>query len=177
MSVAAIAPYRRPAAPPPPTASWWDYFDAHRDTPMPPQKESWTCSVCATDWVLRATNLDPASTREETTGEIGYPGCVNPDVGLADTQCVVRVLSSYGVQAVQEWIDWARALELCRTTTGVLNSTRWYHFVAIRGTNLPADDQLWIANSAVGYQGIWETINRAQFEAWAGTWQAVTLVR
>jgi hypothetical protein len=85
------------------------------------------------------------------------------------------VFESYGVEAKQEWIDWSRALELCSTTTGVLNSTAWYHFVAIRGVT--DDGQLWIANSAPGYDGIFDTISESQFQMWAGTWQAVTLVR
>ena len=143
--------------------------------PVARQAQSWTCSICATDWVLLATGLDPNSTREKVAGEIGYPSCVNEQVGLADTQCVVRVFESYGVQAKQEWIDWARAQELCGTTTGVLNSTRWYHFVSIRG--LTGDGRLWIANSAPGYDGIDEAIDQGQFEAWSGTWQAVTLAR
>jgi hypothetical protein len=173
MNPAVLAPYRRPAAAP--WHSWWDDFDLNRGMAMPPQAQDWTCSICATDWVLLATWLDPTSTREQTAGEIGYPSCVNPQVGLADTQCLVRVLSSYGPQAHQEWVDWNRAVELCSSTTGVLNSTSWYHFVAIRG--MTADGQLWIANSAPGYQGIYDTISPEQFSRWAGSWQIVWLER
>jgi hypothetical protein len=140
---------------------------------MPPQAYSWTCSICAATWVLQATGLSPDQARESTAYELGYPSCVNPDVGLVNTQCIVGLFNNYGVEAVQEWVDWSRALELCKTTTGVLNSTRWYHFVGIRGTH---NDQLWISNSAPGYDGIWDTISRAQFEAWAGSWQIVWLV-
>jgi hypothetical protein len=163
-----------PVLPPvPPEASWWETFQHNRELPMPRQSQSWTCSICATDWTLLATGLDPNSTREKVAGEIGYPNCVNEAVGLADTRCLIRVFESYGVEARQEWVSWERAYELASTTAGVLNSTMWYHFVAIRGVQ---GDAIWIANSAPGYDGIYETINRAQFQAWAGSWQAVTLV-
>jgi hypothetical protein len=141
---------------------------------MQPQQAGWSCSVCATDWTLRATGLDPNSDRIKTGLNLGYPHCVNSAVGLADTQCVVDVLGSYGPEAVQEWVDWERAYELCSSTAGVLNSTRWYHFVGIRGV---LDGRLSIANSAEGYQGIYGTISRQQFDAWAGSWQAVYLRR
>ena len=141
---------------------------------MASQQAGWTCSVCATDWVLRATGLDPDSDRIKVGLNIGYPQCVNAAVGLADTQCVVDLLSSYGPEAVQAWVDFDQAYELCGSTTGVLNSTRWYHFVGIRGVS---NGQLWIANSAEGYQGIYSTISRQQWDAWAGSWQIVYLRR
>jgi hypothetical protein len=172
---AAVIQQQRPVAQQAAPVSWWDTFQQNRAMPQPRQVQSWTCSICSTDWVLRATDLDPNSTREKVTGEIGYPSCVDENLGLKDTQCVVRVFESYGVQAKQEWIDWARALELCGSTTGVLNSTIWQHFVAIRGVT--DDGQLWIANSASGYDGIYETISREQWDAWSGSWQTVTLVR
>jgi len=171
---AAVIQQQRPVVQAPPV-SWWDTFQQNRGMDMPKQVQSWTCSICATDWVLRATGLDPDSTREKVTGEIGYPSCVDEDLGLKDTQCVVRVFESYGVQANQEWLDWPRALEVCGSTTGVLNSIIWQHFVAIRGVT--GDGQLWIANSAIGYDGIGETISQAQFERWSGSWQTVTLLR
>lgn len=167
--------YAPPAIHPiPQPSTWWDYFDAHRDLYMAPQQYSWTCSICASTWVLQATGLDPNAARESVAYQLGYPTCVNPAVGLADTNCVVNLFESYGVPAEREWIDWNRALEICTTTTGVLNSTRWYHFVAIRGVR---NGNLWIANSAEGYQGIYDEISFGQFQAWAGSWQTVWLQR
>jgi hypothetical protein len=158
---------------PAPAETWWDYFNEHRDLAMAEQAFQWTCSVCATNWTVRATGLDPYADRISTGVGIGYPDCVDQWSGCKSTQCIVDVFESYGVGAVQEWIDWDRAVELCSSTAGVLNSTSWYHFVSIRGMS---GEQLWIANSAPGYRGIWDTISRAQFES-LPPWQAVTLVR
>ena len=101
------------------------------------------------------------------------PHCVNEAVGLASTQCLVDLFDAYGFAPHQEWVDWNRALDLCRETTGVLNSTRWYHFVGVRG--LYGSNTLWVANSAPGYQGIWDQVGYGQFQQWAGSWQMVWL--
>jgi hypothetical protein len=39
--------------------------------PMPRQETGWTCSVCAHDWVLRATGVAPDHTRAMGLSEIG----------------------------------------------------------------------------------------------------------
>jgi len=158
----------RPAQGPPET--WWDRFDP--EYPMARQSQEWTCSICAATWVLQATGINPDATREQVAYDLGYPTCVNPAVGLADTNCMVDLFESYGLDATREWVNWDRALEICAQTTGVLNSTRWYHFVAIRGVR---NGNLWVANSAPGYQGIWDEVTPAQFQAWAGSWQTVWL--
>ena len=160
--------------PPPTTETWWDVFNAQRDTDMPPQLRSWTCSICATDWVLRATGLNPWSAREQVAGQIGYPHCVNENVGLVDTTCLLPVFEQYGVDAMQEWVDWDRCFDICSETTGVLNGLGWYHFVAIRG--LTDWGGLWIANSAESYRGVYSTLSEEQFNA-LGPFQVVRLAR
>jgi hypothetical protein len=165
------APVRKIAPPPPVPDDWWSHFNAHRDMAMPPQSYDWTCSICSVDWTLRATGLDPWSTREQTAFEMGYPECVNPQVGLASVQCAVNTLGNYGPSAQQEWADWDRIYQLCEETAGVLNSTTWYHFVAIRGV---LNGRLWVANSAPGWYGIYDTISRSQFESLL-PWQVVWL--
>jgi hypothetical protein len=141
---------------------------------MEPQQRSWTCSICAYDWLLRASGLDPWSDRIKAAYEIGYPSCVDEWSGLKDTYCLVNALEDHGVVAVQEWVDWPRAYELAGSTAAILNSTSWFHFVAVRGQTTWGG--LWIANSAMGYGGIADTIDAAQ---WAGKppWQMVYLVR
>lgn len=172
-SVAAFAP-SGPVASASTPVSWWDTFQTNRGMDMPRQSYEWTCSICSTHWTLVATGLDPYSTREKVAFQIGYPSCVNEQVGLADTNCLVHVFESYGVPTEREWVNFDRAYELASSRAGVINSTRWYHFVALRGVT--GDGQIWIANSAPGYQGIYDTISRAQWDAWAGSWQMVTLV-
>src|SRR5215472_17159842 len=128
-----------------PAATWYETFDANRSLPMDPQQRGWTCSICATDWTLRATGLDPDSDRVKVGVEIGYPDCVNAAVGLANTQCVVDVLGSFGVEVQQAWVTFDEAYQVCSSTAGVINGLGMYHFCAIRGTS---GDELWIANSA-----------------------------
>jgi hypothetical protein len=166
---ALYAPPRIPEKPAP--ESWRAYFEQHRDLGMDRQVYDWTCSVCAATWVLQATGANPDQAREATAMALG-PHCVNPAVGLTSIQCLVDLFGAWGFGAHQEWVDWARATQLCEQTTGVLNSPYWYHFVAIRGTR---HGNLWVANSAPGYKGIWDDVSAAQFQAWAGSWQIVWL--
>ena len=162
-----------PPEPEPQPSSWWDFFQAHRDFPMAPQAYDWTCSICATTWVLQATGLDPYAAREAVAYKIGYPSCVNEQVGLVNTACVERVFESYGVEAVQEWVDWPRLVEVASSTTGVLNGLGWYHVVGMRGVEQRGG--IWIANSARGYQGVSDMLSEAQFDA-LGPFQVVRLV-
>lgn len=140
---------------------------------MAPQVYSWTCSIASTDWLLRATALDPYSSREKVAFELGYPSCVDEWSGLKDTNCIVRVLESFGVDAALEWVDWPRALEIASSTAYILNSTTMYHFMGGRGTTRWGG--LWVANSAQGYKNVWETIDAAQWTT-LSPWQMVYLV-
>lgn len=156
-----------------PVLRWQEYFDRHRDLYMAPQVYDWTCSVAATTWVLQATGLEPDAAREQVAYEIGYPQCVNPQYGLMDTNCVERVFRNRGVECQTLWPpSFDRMYALAQETTGILNSTRWYHFVGIRGTS---GNAIWVANSASGYKGIYELVSRGQWDAWAGSWKAVLL--
>jgi hypothetical protein len=168
----AARPFQDDLSPDPP-ATWWDIYDENRDLPMAPQTFGWTCSICATDWLLRATGLDPYSSREKVALELGWD-CVDPYSGLKDTQCLVRLLEQFGVSAQQEWVSWDRALELAGSTAYILNSTSWYHFTGGRGVTDWGG--LWIANSASGYRGIYDTVDESQWNSLPG-WQMVWIVR
>jgi hypothetical protein len=89
-----------------PTLGWYEHFERYRGLYMAPQIYDWTCSICATTWVLQATGLD------------------------------------------------------------------WYHFVGIRGVS---GNNIWVANSAQSYKGIYELVSPGQWAAWAGSWKAVLL--
>lgn len=147
---------------PPARPAWWQYFQQHRDWPMDPQAYGWTCSVCSTTWVLQATGLCGECGREDVAEQIGYPSCVNEAYGCLDINCIVRVLESYGAVARQFWVTFDQAWTIAGLTTGVLNGLGWYHFVAIRGQS---GSDIAIANSALGYEGVYSTLNRAQFNA------------
>jgi hypothetical protein len=170
----ALPPVPEPE-PIPPGQDWWDYFQDHRDLYMAPQVYDWTCSVAATTWVLQATGLNPTAAREQVAYQLGYPNCVNSAYGLMNTACVEDVFATYGVDSWTSWPSWDQMVAFARQTTGLVNSTTWYHFVGLRG--LTGDGRLWIANSAEGYRGIYSTISRAQWDAWAGSWKVVLLER
>jgi hypothetical protein len=163
------APVHQPES----TVAWPDYFARHRDDPMHRQLRDWTCSACSIDWVALATNLDPYSTREKVVGELGYPECIDEEQGLLDTRCAIRVMEAWNVGVNHLFPrSFEEAYDICSGTTGLLNNKIWQHFVAIRGT---AGPRIWVANSAPGYRGIYDTIDRRQWDAW-GTWNIVALV-
>lgn len=136
-------------------------------TDMPPQIAAWTCSACAMDWVLRATGVSPDHTRDQAVLEIGYPQNINETYGLmnANGGALMDVYTAYGMQTAQGWLDFDTVYALAQKTTGQMSGAQWYHWVAIRGIHGSA---LWIANSAPGYKGIYDTLNRDEFERLGG---------
>jgi hypothetical protein len=134
---------------------------------MQPQVYGWTCAACALDWVLRATALAPHHTRAQAVSEIGYPENINPIYGLMDASgsALRDVYTSYGQETDQGWLDFDTVYELAQGTTGQMSGAAWYHWVAIRGTQ---GTNLWIANSAPGYKGVYDVLSRADFERLGG---------
>lgn len=137
------------------------------ETPMAPQIYAWTCSACALDWVLRATGLNPNITREQAVEQIGYPDNINATYGLMDANgsALRDVYDSYGQPTDQAWLDFDSVYQLVQHTTGQMSGTKWYHWVALRGVQ---GDAIWIANSAPGYMGVWDTLTRADFNRLGG---------
>jgi hypothetical protein len=134
---------------------------------MDPQVYDWTCAACALDWVLRATGLNPNSTRDQVVAAIGYPEHINAQHGLmdADGPALQAVYTTYGQATEQAWLDFDTVYALAQHTTGQLSGEKWYHWVALRGVSGAA---LWIANSAPGYMGITDWLSRADFERLGG---------
>ena len=160
------------AGPETPTG-WWAQYDPN--TYMPRQQASWSCSACALAWVLRATQLDPNASEGSCIGAIGYPSNINETYGLMDgsgTQ-LRRVLSDYDVATEQSWLSFDQAYAAFGDTTGMMSGGAIYHWVGVRGRT--GDGQLWIANSAEGYCGVYSTLSRDQFNQW-GPWSVVWLL-
>jgi hypothetical protein len=134
---------------------------------MAEQIASWTCSACALDWVLRATAIDPSSTRDQVVLKIGYPQNINEQYGLMDGSgsALSDVYASYGVATERGWLGFDAIYELAQRTTGQISGAAWYHWVALRGVQ---GDALWIANSAPGYQGVYDLLLRADFDRLGG---------
>lgn len=140
---------------------------------MEPQAYSWTCSVCTYTWVINATGTDPTLDRY-TAGEdiIGHPECVNSSYGLMSSQCMIDAFSYYGLNSREYWLTFDEAWALAGKTTGGLSGGGWYHWVGIRGQS---GSNIWIANSAPGYKGVWDELSRSQFNS-LGPFKAIALV-
>lgn len=141
---------------------------------MAPQQRSWTCSICAYTWVINATGTDPNLGREEATNIIGYPECVNETYGLMSADCMRTAFDYYALNSKQAWVTFDEAYALMGQTTGVINPIGMYHFMGMRGVD-PNTGSLWVANSARGYRGIYDTMNRSQFNS-LGPVQVIYLV-
>lgn len=144
---------------------------------MAPQAYSWNCSACALDWVLRATWLAPSNhTPAQAVQEIGYPEQINAQVGLTNIDgpgaALQAVLTEYGQASRQGWLDFDTVYQLALATTGMMSGGAWYHWIALRGVQ---GSNLWIANSAQGYKGVWEILSREDF-ARLGPFNVVWLV-
>jgi hypothetical protein len=126
---------------------------------MPPQLFSWTCSVCSITWVLNATN-NPTIERLEVGNAMGYPECINETYGCMSTDCVVDTLEGYGFNVKSKYVTFDEAYAICRDFTGTINPQGMYHFMGIRGIQ---GNAIWVANSAEGYKGVYDLLDRDSF--------------
>ena len=127
---------------------------------MEQQSFSWTCSVASFDWVCNATGVP--MNRAEALETIGYPNCVNETYGLMSADCMIQAFRKVGFVAKQMWVTFEQAYSICRLYTGVINPIGQYHFMGIRGVQSGA---IWVANSALGYRGVYETLDINQFNS------------
>lgn len=129
---------------------------------MPRQSVDWTCSACSLAWVLRATATDTEANEWNMVEAIGTPQNINPTYGLMDGSGyqLRRVLGDYGIPSSQGWLTFDQAYSQSGLSTGMMSGGAWYHWVAIRGKQ---GENLWIANSAPGYKGIYDSLSRADF--------------
>lgn len=143
---------------------WWWEFDP--STSMPKQTASWTCSACSLAWVERATRVNPNADEWSAVEEIGTPENINPTYGLMDgsgAQLRRVLIDSYGVPSSQGWLSFDSAYATYSYTAGMMSGGNWYHWVGVRGVD--GNGNLWIANSAPGYKGIYDTLTRDQFNS------------
>ena len=98
--------------------------------------------------------------RENVGTIMGYPECINPTYGCMSAQCVIDTYNQLGFNALQRWVTFDEAFAICNKYTGVINPVGMYHYMGIRGKNV---DDIWLANSAPGYLGIYDNLSRTQF--------------
>lgn len=72
---------------------------------------------------------------------------------------MVKAFEYYNLRAKQAWVTYDQAYAILSATTGVINPIGMYHFMAMRGV----DGSLWVANSAPGYDGIYDHLSRDSF--------------
>lgn len=139
---------------------------------MPGQWYDWTCSACATEWTERSAFAsrggDVYANREAVVYAIGYPNNISSSVGLHDGSGaqLQRVLAEHaGLPTEQNWLDFDTAYGIYAQTFGLMSGQHWYHWVAVRGVRGP---NLWVANSAPGYMGIWDEVSRADYNRLGG---------
>jgi hypothetical protein len=142
--------------------SWWQNFNPEEY--MPRQEASWTCSACSLAWVERATGVNPNASEWSAVDEIGQPQNINSTYGLMDGSGaqLQRVLRGYGIESEQAWLTFDSAYSIYSQTAGMMSGGAWYHWVGVRGIS---GSQLYVANSAPGYKGIYSTLTREQFTA------------
>ena len=135
---------------------------------MPGQLYDWTCSACSTEFVERATgnprSSDIYSNREQVVYAIGYPNNINGNVGLMDAsgkQLQRVLLESTGYASESAYLDFDTVYALAQETPGLMSGAAYYHWVALRGVQ---GTNIWIANSAPGYKGIYDTLSRSDFQ-------------
>lgn len=134
---------------------------------MSPQEAGWTCSACSLAWVLRATGLDPDIDEWGAVTAIGCPENINATYGLMDASgpALRAVYDEYGQRTGQGWLGFDEVYDLAQHTTGQLSGAAWYHWVALRGVS---GDNLWVANSAPGYKGVYDILSRSDFNRLGG---------
>ena len=127
---------------------------------MDPQTYSWTCSVCTFTWCIQSTGIDPSLDRQDAGAIIGYPGCVNETYGLMNSQCLIDAFGQYNLVARELWTSYDEAYAVASKYTGGISPSGMYHWMAIRGVS---GSDIWVANSARGYRGVYDTLSRAQY--------------
>lgn len=146
------------------------------DIPAELQRQDWTCSVRTAMWVLKS--LGVAITPEDAQDDMVAHLEVNPTVGLTDAR-------GYGLAAMlrrhlpAEWADRVQVFESIsydelRSLDGAgpiaLGGRAWGHWTAVRRAN--EDGTLALANPAPTWQGVGDTMDRAEWDRW-GPFSAV----
>jgi hypothetical protein len=129
---------------------------------MPQQANNWSCAACALAWIERATGLSESASEISAIQEIGYPTHINATYGLMSSSGreLQRVLAENSYPSLQKWVTFDELFAIAEQTTAAIGGGNWYHWVAVRGV---MDNNIWIANSALGYRGMYELLTRDDF--------------
>lgn len=91
---------------------------------------------------------------------LSYPDGINPTYGLMGSGYMISAFRAIGLLAREKWVTFDEAYSICSQSTGVINPLGMYHFMAVRGV---AGQDIYVANSAPGYKGVWSNLDRYSF--------------
>ena len=136
----------------------------NQDEPQYPQTADWTCSACALAWLNRALGIDHATDEWSAVDYIGNPENINSTYGLMDGSGAVLAsrLREQGAPALTAWPSWEETRNLAWNMPLLIGGVNWYHWVGVRCS---LEDGLFLANSAEGYSGVYETLEEDQWIA------------
>lgn len=150
----------------------------NRHEPPHPQDLSYDCSQESLEWALWALGRQPNDDWMESAMQ--SEGVMNPDVGCTDASgaglaaFVRRHYGSDGFDANNETnVSWDWMVHEGMTIPPgdgsghaypvLIGGQRWYHWACVRDYD-PGRDVLLIANSADGYGGVGQTLNKSQWD-------------
>lgn len=136
-----------------------NYVDAGE---MPRQQMSWTCAACSLAWMNRALGIGVGTTETEAVLQIGSPEHINPAYGLMDASGtrLAQCLTEQGAPAFTCWPTWSQAFRLAGDAGLLIGGVSWCHWCVVRADG---DSGLWLANSAPGWMGVWDTLDEGQW--------------
>jgi hypothetical protein len=126
------------------------------------QRWDWDCSAASTAWMGRA--LGWGWSEGDVAYEFVRAGIATPQLGCLDGTGagIVRWLADQPFPAQNARGSWSIIEARTQTCPLIMGSTRWYHWVGVRGMDDTGTLQL--ANSAPGWAGIWQTMSHEQFD-------------
>lgn len=155
------------------------------DRAEPPhmQNRSYDCSQESIEWSLYALGREPSDDWMENA--MIAEGVMTPDLGCTDASgnglaaFIRRHYAEYGYDAnTEQRVSWDWICNEGATPDGsghaypvMIGGGNWYHWAVVRDFD-PASRQLMLANSAPGWGGVGQTMNREQWES-RGPWNIV----
>ena len=145
------------------------------------QPDDWSCSIQATEWLLRSIGRNPGD--QWIQDNLLNAGIVTREHGLSDAsgqQLADWLTREYGAEvgwaAQAAPVDYDDVVAGAGTNPTLIGGRRWGkegHWAGVRGM---ADGALWLANSAPDYTNTGPTLDRAEWDA-RGPWTAVWIDR
>lgn len=144
-----------------------------RGTEMLRQAASWVCSAAACSWLARCYGY--AWDEQRARDWLLERGAISPGLGLHEGsgRVLAELLRALGLPARHDWRGWDDAWSLAQRQPYIMGSPNpsMYHWVGVRGPL--GVTALRLANSASGYQGIYDAISQGEFNhrgPWATVW-------